>query len=67
MRNLVSLFTVLLFACAVSLVRVASVSAQCPSNAVVNAGFEDGYSERGAGEVVVANGWTPWWQEGPHQ
>lgn len=34
---------------------------------LVNAGFEDGFSERGAGEVTVANGWNPWWQDGPFQ
>lgn len=34
---------------------------------LVNAGFEDGFSERGAGEVSVANGWHPWWQDGPFQ
>ncbi|MCD6519442.1 MAG: hypothetical protein J7M05_05940 [Anaerolineae bacterium] len=41
--------------------------AECPGNALVNGGFEGGFSERGAGEVVVANGWEPWWQEGPFQ
>jgi hypothetical protein len=34
---------------------------------LVNSGFEDGFSERGAGEVAVANGWNPWWQDGPFQ
>ena len=29
-------------------------------NLLLNPGFEDGFSERGAGEVTVANGWFPW-------
>jgi len=33
-------------------------------NLLLNPGFEDGFSERGAGEVVVANGWFPWWVQG---
>lgn len=36
----------------------------CPGNLLVNAGFEDGFSTRGAGEVTVANGWQPWWHNG---
>ena len=36
----------------------------CPGNLLVNAGFEDGFSTRGAGEVEVANGWEPWWING---
>ncbi len=39
----------------------------CPGNVLLNPGFEDGYSDRGAGEVSVANGWHPWWQDGPRQ
>jgi len=39
----------------------------CPGNVLVNPGFEGGFSERGAGEVSVANGWFPWWQDGPGQ
>jgi len=34
---------------------------------LANIGFEDGFSERGSGEVTVANGWHPWWQDGPFQ
>ena len=41
--------------------------AQCPGNLLVNGGFEDGFSARGAGEVEVANGWHPWYQDGPDQ
>lgn len=41
--------------------------ADCPGNAVANGNFEGGFSARGAGEVEVANGWHPWWQEGPYQ
>jgi hypothetical protein len=33
-------------------------------NLLLNPGFEDGFSSRGAGEVVVANGWFPWWVQG---
>jgi len=41
------------------------VDAQCPGTLTVNGGLEDGYSPRGAGEVEVANGWFPWYQDGP--
>ena len=41
------------------------VGADCPGNVLPNATFEDGFSVRGAGEVEVANGWTPFWQNGP--
>jgi hypothetical protein len=33
-------------------------------NLLLNPGFEDGFSPRGAGEVVVGNGWFPWWVQG---
>lgn len=36
----------------------------CPGNLLANAGFEQGFSARGAGEVEVANGWEPWWING---
>ena len=39
----------------------------CAGNVLLNPGFEDGFSDRGAGEVSVANGWNPWWQDGPRQ
>ena len=39
--------------------------ADCPGNILANPGFEEGFSERGAGEVTVANGWTPFWDPGP--
>ena len=48
------------------LVQVAA-QGDCPGNVLANAGFEEGYSDRGAGEVSVANGWYPWWQDGPDQ
>jgi hypothetical protein len=41
------------------------VEAQCPASIAANSGLEDGYSTRGAGEVQVANGWQPWYQDGP--
>jgi hypothetical protein len=43
------------------------VSADCPGTPLVNANFEDGFSAREVGEVEVANGWYPWFQDGPHQ
>lgn len=46
---------------------VLTVHADCPGNVAANSGFEEGFSERGAGEITVANGWHPWWQEGPGQ
>jgi len=42
-----------------------AVLAECPGNALVNGGFEGGFSSHGANEVVVANGWSPFWQDGP--
>jgi hypothetical protein len=33
-------------------------------NLLKNAGFEEGFTERGAGEVVIANGWEAWWIQG---
>lgn len=44
-----------------------AAQAPCSNNVLVNPGFEDGFSDRGSGEVTVANGWTPWWQDGPNQ
>lgn len=41
------------------------VAAQCPGTVTLNGGLEDGFSTRGAGEVEVANGWQPWYQDGP--
>lgn len=42
-----------------------TVAAQCPGNLAANPGFEGGFSERGAGEVIVANGWHHFFQDGP--
>lgn len=36
----------------------------CPGNRLVNGGFEGGFSERGSGEVSVADGWHPWFKPG---
>jgi len=33
-------------------------------NLLRNAGFEEGFTERGAGEVVIATYWEPWWTPG---
>jgi len=46
---------------------VQSVKADCPGNVLPNAGFESDFSTRGAVQVVVANSWSPFWQEGPFQ
>ncbi|HUV93277.1 MAG TPA: SdrD B-like domain-containing protein [Anaerolineae bacterium] len=46
---------------------VPSARADCPGGVLLNPGFEEGFSARGAGEVEVANGWHPWWQNGPGQ
>ena len=43
------------------------VAADCPGTPLANANFEDGFSDRGSGEVRVANGWHPWFQDGPNQ
>jgi len=42
-------------------------TAECPLNAVYNGNFEGGFSARGAADVIVGNGWHPWWKEGPYQ
>ncbi|MEA3345334.1 MAG: SdrD B-like domain-containing protein [Chloroflexota bacterium] len=36
-------------------------------NWLQNGNFEGGFSQREAGEVVVANGWERWWQEGTEE
>lgn len=36
-------------------------------NLLFNPRFEQVFSERDAPEVVVADGWQPWWQDGPGQ
>ena len=50
---------------AVSAVAAPSARADCPGNILPNASFEDGFSTRSVGEIEVANGWTPFWQDGP--
>ncbi|NLX36374.1 MAG: hypothetical protein GXY68_06780 [Chloroflexi bacterium] len=45
----------------------ASVLADCPGNVLVNGGFEGGFSARGDDWLQVADGWTPFWQDGPNQ
>jgi len=71
-RRLITLCTIIgVIAC--SLLTALPVAAEpaaqgdCAGNALVNPGFEDGFSDRGAGEVSVANGWHPWYQDGPGQ
>lgn len=41
--------------------------ADCAGNVLPNAGFEGGFSTREAIQLVVANSWTPFWQDGPFQ
>ena len=41
--------------------------AGCAGNVLLNPSFEEGFSARGSGEVTVANGWHPWYQDGPGQ
>jgi len=41
---------------------------QCPrtqgDNLLRNPDFEEGFSQRGAGEMIVAHRWEPWWVQG---
>ncbi len=57
--------TMLALLLALSLTSV--VSADCPGTPLANPNFEEGFTAREAGEVEVANGWYPWFQDGPHQ
>jgi hypothetical protein len=59
------LITGLLMLTALLVNPLSAVLADCPGNAMTNGGFEGGFSLRGASEVEVAEGWTPWWQDGP--
>jgi hypothetical protein len=38
-----------------------------PPNLLENSGFEEGFWERGTGEVTVANAWEPWWVQGSEE
>ena len=49
------------------IVPLSTVNADCPGNVLPNSGFEEGFTERGAGEVKVANAWHAFWQNGPNQ
>jgi hypothetical protein len=61
-RRLVTILLVTLLTL-VPLGASAAPSAQ-GGNLLKNAGFEEGFSERGAGEVTVGNGWEAWWIQG---
>lgn len=39
----------------------------CPGNRLVNGGFEGGFSDRGSGEISVAEGWHPWFKPGSEE
>ncbi len=54
-------------ACPGLVLALPGAQASCAGNVLLNPGFEDGFSDRGAGEVSVANGWHPWYQDGPGQ
>jgi len=63
-----ALAAAILFVVLVSLAGIVPTArADCPGGVLLNTGFEEGFSSRGAGEVEVANGWHPWWQDGPDQ
>jgi cell division septation protein DedD len=61
------LLSVLSLALVLGLMPTLAAQAACPGNVAVNPSFEDGFTERGAGQVKIANGWQPFWQEGPGQ
>jgi len=42
----------------------ASTSNGGTPNVLQNPDFEEAFTERGAGEVTVADGWHPWWEDG---
>jgi len=66
-RAVVNIMTAVAILVTISVLAVAAPSARadCPGNILPNASFEDGFSTRGVGEIEVANGWTPFWQDGP--
>jgi hypothetical protein len=66
-HRVVRIVILTLLACTLWLWGASSALADCPGNVAVNPGFEDGFTERGAGEVTVANGWHPFWQAGPFE
>jgi hypothetical protein len=61
-RRLVTILIVTLLTF-VSVEVLATPPAQQP-NLLKNSGFEEGFSERGVGEISVANGWEAWWVQG---
>ena len=67
MKRLWCVLCAVMVALVIFLGLTASVLADCPGNALVNGGFEGGFSSRGDDWLQVANGWTPFWQDGPNQ
>ena len=65
--RLFRLMGAMVLALAMILLLASPVLADCPGNVLVNGGFEGGFSDRGDSYVQVANGWTPFWQDGPNQ
>jgi hypothetical protein len=58
---------IIILAIVVSLATLPLIALAAPhsqKNWLKNPGFEEGFSERGAPEVVVANHWNPWWISG---
>jgi len=67
MRRVSIIAVLLLLLLALVIGALPGVQAGCAGNALPNGDFEAGFSERGSGEVTVANQWTPYWQDGPDQ
>jgi hypothetical protein len=67
LRRLVAVFLLMLLLCASPAAAEPLAQGGCAGNVLANPGFEEGFSERSAGEVSIANGWFPWWQDGPGQ
>lgn len=66
-RYLVPLALLLILPCVPSVTPLLSAVANSPmrgDNLLQNGDFEDGFSQRQAPEIVVANGWDAWWQPG---
>jgi len=60
-RLVTTLIVILLTLVPLEVLAAAPVQQQ---NLLKNPGFEEGFYERGAGEVTVASGWEAWWVQG---
>lgn len=61
-KILIGAFALALLSTLISATVLAKPPAQ--QNLLQNPGFEGNFSERGAGEVTVADSWNPWWRSG---